>query len=254
MKVPIPNRIIRLVFKELIYLNLKNTVEFKPIGIGYHNAIRGCVFGKNMVDRAIEEIINLGLLESNNKETTINKSQYRFTEKGKSLIKSGNYEEIFKNSITKRKFFFNNWGEYGFSDIYKKKLLQWKLMKFEIEVDPITLEYFNIAKHLNYQIWKSKEKIYLVSKYIGHIRMFEIPDGLITNMKLEIYSKGKEPSKIRLLIDDKDLRGTILEGNINEINWKDYEYKVREMEHKVIPEILKIFNAVLTETKTLVNV
>ena len=72
-------------------------------------------------------------------------------------------------------------------------------------------------------------------------------------MKLEIYSKGKEPSKIRLLIADSKLRGTIMEGNINEYNSKNYNQRIWELENRVIPDVLKIFNAKLTGTKKLVN-
>jgi len=253
MKIPIPNRIIRLIFRELIYLKFEERSEFQPIGVAYRNATKACPFGREMVDRVISEIINKGLLQSNSKGETILESQYKFTPKGKELVEKGNYEEVFQDCITTRNFFFTNNGEFGFSDIYEKDFLKWKLLKFEIDTDQITKEYFNIAKHLNYQIWKSNAKIYLAAKYLGHIRMFEIPAGKITKMKLEIYSKGKEPSKIRLLIADSKLRGTIMEGNINEYNSKNYNQRIWELENRVIPDVLKIFNAKLTGTKKLVN-
>src|SRR6056297_2089245 len=106
MKVPVPNRIIRLVFKELLYLKFDENSDFQPIGIAFQNASRGCPFGRKIVDRVFELIIEEGYVESNHKGQTLLTSQYRFTEKGKKLVANGNYEEIFKDFITTRKFFF----------------------------------------------------------------------------------------------------------------------------------------------------
>ena len=73
-----------------------------------------------MVDRAFQTIINSGMLESNHNGDSLISSQYRLTDLGKSVVRKGNYEEIFENVITTRNFFFTNNGEYGFSDIYQK--------------------------------------------------------------------------------------------------------------------------------------
>jgi hypothetical protein len=253
MKTPIPNRLIRLAFRELLYLKLEEASDFQPIGIAFQNASRGCQFGREMIDRAFELIIEEGFLQSNKSGISLLKSQYKFTQKGKELISKGNYEEVFSNSITTRKFFFTNNGEYGFSDIYKKNLLKWKLLNYEIDVDPITSEYFEIAKNLNYQIWEEDQVIKLASKYLGHIRMIQFPSRLIRKLKLEIYEKGKEESKLRLLIADNNLRGALMEGKVNEYNPKDYKMRIWQMEHSIIPQILKLLGAKLVETKRLIN-
>ena len=125
-----------------------------------------------------------------------------------------------------REFFLTHNGEYGFSDIYEKKLLNWKLLNFEIDVDFITAEYFEIAKYLNYQIWEESNKIKIAAKYLNHIRMIEFPKGLISKLSLAIYEKAKEESKLRLLIADNNLRGTLVEGRINEYNEKNFEMRI----------------------------
>ena len=194
------------------------------------------------------------MLESNNKGDSMITCQYRLTDLGKQLVNKGNYEEVFKDSITTRKFFYTNNGEYAFSDIYQKSLLQWKLLKYEISVDAVTSEYFQIAKNLNYQIWKENQKIKIAAKYLEQIRMIEFPTGLIRKLKLEIYAKGKEESKLRLIIADRNLRGVLMEGQINEYNPKDYKKRIWQMEHSIIPKILKILGSSLCQTKRLVNV
>ena len=253
MTVPIPNRIIRLVIRELLYLKLDEESKFHPIGIAHQNASRSCPFGRNMVDRSFEALINSGILESNDKGDSMINSHYRLTDSGKQLVKEGNYEEVFKDSITTRKFFFTNNGEYGFSDIYEKSLLKWKLLNYEIDVDPITSEYFKIAKYLNYQIWEEDSRINIAAKYLGHIRMIKFPSGLIRKLKLEIYEKGKEESKLRLLIADSNLRGVLMEGKVNEYNPKDYKMRIWQMEHSIIPQILKLMGAKLVGTKRSTN-
>jgi len=253
MTAPIPNRIIRLVFRELLYLNMVEESKFQPIGIAYQNTSRGCAFGRNMVDRAFQTIIDSGMLESNNKGDSMITSQYRLTDSGKKLVREGNYEEVYKDSITTRKFFFTNNGEYGLSDIYQKNLLKWKLLNYEIDIDTITANYFEIAKHLNYQIWKEDKTIKIASKYLGDIRMLQFPDRLIQKLKLEIYEKGKEESKLRLIIGDHNLRGVIMGGKVNEYNSKDYKMRIWQMEHSIIPQILKILGAELVEISRLTN-
>lgn len=253
MTLPIPNRIIRLVFRELLYLKMDEESKFQPIGIAHQNATRSCPFGRNMVDRSFEAIINSGTLESNNRGDSIIASHYRLTDSGKTLIREGNYEEVFKDVITTRKFFFTNNGEYGFSDIYQKNLLKWKLLNYEIDVDPITSEYFEIAKYLNYQIWEEDQVIKMAAKYLGHIRMIQFPSRLIRKLKLEIYERGKEESKLRLLIADSNLRGALMEGQVNEYNPKDYKMRIWQMEHSIIPQILKLLGAKLVDTKRLTN-
>lgn len=253
MKVPIPNRAIRLVFKELLYLKFEERSEFQSIGIAFQNASRGCPFGREMVDRVIELIIKENYIESNERGETLLKSQYRLTKKGKILVETGNYEEVFSDYITTRKFFFNQNGEYGFSNIYEKKLLKWKLLKFEIDVDFITAKYFEIAKYLNYQIWEENNNIKIAAKYQNHIRMIEFPKGLITKLSLEIYEKAKEESKLRLLIANINLRGTLMEGRINEYNEKNFKMRIWEMENSVIPQICKLLGAKLVNTKRLIN-
>jgi len=253
MTIPIPNRIIRLVFRELLYLKFEERSEFQPIGIAFQNASRGCPFGREMVERVFELLISEGYIESNMNGNTLLKSQYKFTSKGKDLVSDGNYELAFKNSITTRKFFFTNNGEYGFSDLYERKLLKWKLLSYETDIDVITAKYFDLAKHLNYQIWKEDQTIKIAAKYLGHTRMIQFPKGLISKLKLEIYDKGKEEAKLRLLIEDINLRGVLMEGKINEYNSKDYKMRIWQMEHSVIPQVLEILDAKLVQTKRLTN-
>lgn len=253
MKAPIPNTIIRLVFRELLYLKFEERSEFQPIGIAFQNASRGCPFGREMLDSVFELIIKEGYIESNNQGITLLKSQYRLTKKGKLLVRKGNYEQAFSDYITTRKFFFTHNGEYGFSNIYEKKLHKWKLLDYETEMDTITANYFELAEHLNYQIWEEDQIINLAAKYLDHKRMMKFPKGLIRKLCLEIYEKGKEESKLRLLIADNNLRGVLMEGKINEYNQNNYKMRIWEMEHTTVPEICQLLGAELVATKKLVN-
>ena len=45
-----------------------------------------------------------------------------------------------------------------------------------------------------------------------------------------------------------------MEGQINEYNPKDYKKRIWQMEHSIIPKILKILGSSLCQTKRLVNV
>ncbi|HLO55300.1 MAG TPA: hypothetical protein VK169_13480 [Saprospiraceae bacterium] len=121
MTLPIPNRIIRLVFRELIYLKFQESNEFQPIGIAYKNATRGCAFGREMIDYTIKQLINLKFLESNNVGLNMLDSQYRFSQKAKELIESGDFETTFRDIITTRYFIFKRNDEFGLSDIYQRK-------------------------------------------------------------------------------------------------------------------------------------
>jgi len=123
MKAPIPNRIIRLVFRELLYLKFEERSEFQPIGIAFQNASRGCPFGREMLDSVFELIIKEGYIESNNQGTTLLKSQYRLTKKGKLLVRKGNYEQAFSDYITTRKFFLLTMENLGLAISMKKNYI-----------------------------------------------------------------------------------------------------------------------------------
>lgn len=253
MTVPIPSRIIRLVFSELICLKLAETSAFEPIGIAYQNAIRVCPFGREMVDRAFDAIINYGMLESNNIGNSLLGSQYKFTERGRMLIAKGNYEEVFKKSITTRDFLFTQNGEYGFSDIYEMHDSKWQLLNLEIDIDSITSKYFEIASHLNYQIWKEENLVKIAAKYLGHTRMVEFPSGLITKLKLEIFEKGKEASMIKLKIADSNLRGVLMDGKINEYNSVNFKQRIWAIENIIIPKFFNILDCELVSTNRFIN-
>ena len=109
MKVPIPNRIIRSVFRELSYLKFEERSEFQPIGIAFQNSTRGCSFGREMVDKVFELLINEEYIESNEKGETLIKSQYRLTKKCKLLVEKGNYEKALSDYITTRILFNSQW-------------------------------------------------------------------------------------------------------------------------------------------------